>query len=279
MKHKWGKMNSAGSPKVVFSAIEILYRNILDMADTMNSRQKMLERARERFPDRTFADLDATEPQEGVANLDDAINEILEDYSSRQATYDENDNKLKKLLVSDPSSAEFIQRWVETGDPRTALVETFGEDLGIAEEKAAEFRDQLEGWRARKAENDALNAEAEANWDASLAALEEWGNAKGLSLEQKRDVMVRLLAIVAGGIVNKYGVEDFELAYNAINHDTDVAAARTAGEIAGRNERIAATRRNRATAQAMPPAVVGGQGARTQERKPVQSDSPWANVK
>ena len=279
MKHKWGKMNSAGSPKVVFSAIEILYRNILDMADTMNSRQKMLERARERFPDRTFADLDATEPQEGVANLDDAINEILEDYSSRQATYDENDNKLKKLLVSDPSSAEFIQRWVETGDPRTALVETFGEELGIAEEKAAEFKDQLEGWRARKAENDALNAEAEANWDASLAALEEWGNAKGLSLEQKRDVMVRLLAIVTGGIVNKYGVEDFELAYNAINHDTDVAAARTAGEIAGRNERIAATRRNRATAQAMPPAVVGGQGARTQERRPVQSDSPWANVK
>ena len=279
MKHKWGKMNSVGSPKVVFSAIEILYRNILDMADTMNSRQKMLERARERFPDRTFADLDATEPQEGVANLDDAINEILEDYSSRQATYDENDNKLKKLLVSDPSSAEFIQRWVETGDPRTALVETFGEELGIAEEKAAEFRDQLEGWRARKAENDALNAEAEANWDASLAALEEWGNAKGLSLEQKRDVMVRLLAIVTGGIVNKYGVEDFELAYNAINHDTDVAAARTAGEIAGRNERIAATRRNRATAQAMPPAVVGGQGARTQERRPVQSDSPWANVK
>ena len=279
MKHKWGKMNSVGSPKVVFSAIEILYRNILDMADTMNSRQKMLERARERFPDRTFADLDATEPQEGVANLDDAINEILEDYSSRQATYDENDNKLKKLLVSDPSSAEFIQRWVETGDPRTALVETFGEELGIAEEKAAEFRDQLEGWRARKAENDALNAEADANWDASLAALEEWGNAKGLSLEQKRDVMVRLLAIVTGGIVNKYGVEDFELAYNAINHDTDVAAARTAGEIAGRNERIAATRRNRATAQAMPPAVVGGQGARTQERRPVQSDSPWANVK
>lgn len=247
--------------------------------ETKSSRQRMLERARERFPDRTFADLDAAEPQEGVANLDDAIDEILEDYSSRQAVYDENDNKLKNLLVSDPSSAEFIQRWVETGDPRTALVETFGEELGIAEEKAAEFKDQLEGWRARKAENDALNAEAEANWEASLNALEEWGNAKGLSLEQKRDVMVRLLAIVTGGIVNKYGPEDFDLAYNAINHDNDVAEARAAGEVAGRNQKIAAERRQRSVAGALPPAGAGGQGGRTQERRPVAAESVWAGVK
>lgn len=247
--------------------------------ETKSSRQRMLERARERFPDRTFADLDAAEPQEGVANLDDAIDEILEDYSSRQAVYDENDNKLKNLLVSDPSSAEFIQRWVETGDPRTALVETFGEELGIAEEKAAEFKDQLEGWRARKAENDALNAEAEANWEASLNALEEWGNAKGLSLEQKRDVMVRLLAIVTGGIVNKYGPEDFDLAYNAINHDNDVAEARAAGEVAGRNQKIAAERRQRSVAGALPPAGAGGQGGRTQERRPAAAESVWAGVK
>lgn len=247
---------------------------------TISSRQRMLDRARERFPDRTFADLDATEPQEGVADLDDAIDEMLEDFSSRQAVYDENDNKLKNLLVSDPSSAEFIQRWVETGDPRTALVETFGDELGMSEESAAGFRDQLEGWRSRKAENDALNAEAEANWQSSLSALEEWGNAKGLSMEQKRDVMVRLLAIVTGGIVNKYTPEDFDLAYNAINHDNDVAEARAAGEVAGRNQRIEAARRTRATADALPPASAGGQGARTRERRPAPtSDNPFAGIK
>lgn len=246
---------------------------------TKSSRQRMLERARERFPDRTFADLDAAEPQEGVANLDDAIDEILEDYSSRQAVYDENDNKLKNLLVSDPSSAEFIQRWVETGDPRTALVETFGDELGMSEESAAGFKDQLEGWRSRKAENDALNAEAEANWQSSLSALEEWGNAKGLSMEQKRDVMVRLLAIVTGGIVNKYTTEDFDLAYNAINHDNDVAEARAAGEVAGRNQKIAAERRQRSVAGALPPSGAGGQGGRAVERRPAQPESVWANVK
>ena len=240
----------------------------------------MLDRARERYPDRMFADLDATEPQEGAANLDDAIDEMLEDYASRQAVYDENDNKLKSLLVSDPSSAEFIQKWVETGDPRLAIVENFGEELGISEEKAAEFSDQLSSWRERKAANDALEAEAEANWQNSLSALEEWGNAKGLSLEEKRDVMLRLLAVTFNGMENKYGVDDFDMALHSMNYDKDVAAARAEGEVAGRNAKIAAQRRERAVGGAMPPAVNGGQGGRTLERKPVnESDSPWANVR
>ena len=250
------------------------------MADTtISSRQKMLDRARERFPERTFADLGA-EPQEGVADLDDAIDEMLEDLTTKQATYDANNERLTNLLVSDPSSAEFIQRWVETGDPRTALVETFGEELGIAEEKAAEFGQQLEGWRERKAANDALEAEAESNWNNSLSALDEWGNTKGLSLEQKRDVMLRLLAITFNGMENKYGVEDFDMAWDAINYDKDVAEARAAGEVAGRNEKIAAARRERATASALPPAAAGGQGARAVERRPRnEAENPFAGIR
>ncbi|MBR5660577.1 MAG: hypothetical protein IKW99_03410 [Bacteroidales bacterium] len=243
-------------------------------------RGSLLARARERFPDRAFADPDAAEPQEGVADLDEAIDEMLEEYSTRQAEYDEKNKRLVELLTTDPDSAEFVQRWVESGDPRTALVETFGDDLGISEERGAEFRGQLESWRERKRANDTLNEEAEANWQKSLADLESWGDAKALSLEQKRDVMLRLLSIAFNGMVNKYGPEDFELAYNAINHDADVASARQEGEVAGRNERIAAARRDRAAVSAMPPAIPGGQGARSRERTPVaESSSPWAGVR
>jgi hypothetical protein len=245
----------------------------------VSARENLLSRARERYPDRTFADLGATEPQEGVSDLDDAINEMLEDYASRQATYDENNGRLRDLLVSDPSSAEFIQKWIETGDPRTALVEVFGDELGISEEGQAQFKDQLDGWRERKAANDALEAEAEGNWQNSLQALEEWGNAKGLSLEEKRDVMLRLLAITFNGMENKYGAEDFDLAYNAIHHDTDVAAARQEGEVAGRNAKIAAARRDRNAAAAMPPAPAGRQGGVVAEPKPERPASPWAGVK
>jgi hypothetical protein len=261
----------------------------LIMAETKNkkvasSREKLLSRARERFPDRNFADLPedtgTQDGQEGVDDLDDAINEMIEAYAADQETFNEKDSRLKELLVSDPSSAEFIAKWVETGDPRTALVEVFGDELGIGEEAQAQFKEQLEGWRSRKEANDALQAESETNWDNSLAALEEWGNAKNLSLEQKRDVMLRLLAITSNGMVNKYGADDFDLAYKAINHDNDVNAAREEGEVAGRNAKIAAARRDRGVSSAMPPSRSGGQGVNVTERQPVQENtSPWAGVR
>ncbi len=240
------------------------------------ARENLLSRARERYPDRNFADIGA-EPAEGTADLDEAIDEMLTDFSTRQAEYDENNNKLRDLLVNDPSAAEFVQKWVETGDPRTALVEIFGDDLGMSEEGRNKFKDQLSGWRERKSANDTLEAEAESNWQASLSALEQWGNDKGLSLEQKRDVMLRLLAITFNGMENKYGTEDFDLALNAINHDTDVATARQEGEVAGRNERIAAARRERSVAAAMPPAPTGRQGGSMNEPKP-QKRSFWGEV-
>ena len=243
------------------------------------SREALLSKAREWYPDRTFPDIGA-EAGEGMSDLDDAIKEKLEDYASRQAKYDENNSRLSQLMMSDPSAAEFVQRWLETGDPRTALVETFGDDLGMTEEGKANFKGQLEGWRERKQANDALNAEAESNWQASIAALDEWGDAKGLSMEQKRDVMMRLLSITFNGMENKYGAEDFDLALNAINHDTDVASARAEGEVAGRNAKIEAARRDRNAAVAMPPAPMGGQGGTTRERRPrPANESPWAGIK
>ena len=246
---------------------------------TISSRQRMLDRARERFPDRTFADLDATEPQEGVADLDDAIDEMLEDFSSRQAVYDENDNKLKNLLVSDPSSAEFIQRWVETGDPRTALVETFGDELGMSEESAAGFKDQLDSWRKRRDESEAADLAASSNYhDKSLPALDAWGDKKGLSLEQKRDVMVRLIDLAARGAFDGiYTEDDFNMVWNAMNHDNDVASARAQGEVEGRNARIAARRRDRSMAGSMPPTAIGGQGAVASEPQP-KKRSFWGEV-
>ena len=177
----------------------------------VSSREKMLSRARERFPDRTFADLGA-EPAEGVADLDDAIDEMLEDYSTKQKAYDDNNARLRDLLMSDPTSAEFIQKWIETGDPRTALVEAFGDELGISEEGREKFKANLESWRERKSANDALEAEADANWNASLEALNAWGDAKGLSLEEKRDVMLRLLGITFNGMENKYAEKARSLA-------------------------------------------------------------------
>lgn len=240
----------------------------------------MLARARERFPDRTFADLDATEPIEGAASLDDAIEEILEEATSKNKDYEEQNSRLAQLLVKDPTSARFIKKWVDTGDPRTAIVELFGDDLGMSEESRGKFKEQLDGWSKRKAENDALDAEYDTNWQQSLKDVISWGESKGLSFDQQRDVMVRLLAIVSNGIIGKYTAEDFDLAYNAIRHDSDVAAARAEGEVAGRNAKIAAARRDRSLAGAMPPSASGGQGGSAAEKTPQPAKkSIWTGIR
>lgn len=244
-----------------------------------SSRQKMLDLAREHYPDRTFADLDAEQQPEGVADLDDAIDEMLEGYISRQKVYDDNNRRLTELLTGDPTAAEFVQRWVDTGDPRRALVETFGDELGMSDEARGKFGESLESWKARRAENDALQQKADANWNDSLASLEEYGNGRGWSLEEKRDVMLRLLAVVFNGMENRYGEADFDMAYKAINHDRDVAHAREAGEVQGRNARISAQRRDRSMAGTMPPASTGGQGGAVAERKPKEPSSPWAGIR
>lgn len=247
-----------------------------DTQKTPSARENLLLRARERYTDRNFADIGA-EAGEGVSDLDEAIDEMLTDLLTKQKAYDTNNTRLRELLLSDPSAAAFLQRWLETGDPRSALVETFGDDLGMTEEGRGRFKKQLEDWQQRKSANDALEAEAESNWQESLSALEEWGNSKSLSLEEKRDVMLRLLSIAFNGMENKYSAEDFDLAYNAINHDRDVAAAREEGEVTGRNSRIAATRKERSVTGNMPPAPTGRQGGAMSDPRP-QKKSFWGDV-
>lgn len=244
---------------------------------TPSAREKLLSRARERFPDRTFAELDAAEPQEGAANLDDAIEELLEEYSTRQAESNDKNNKLKKLLINDAVAAEFFQRWMETKDPFSALIETIGDEYGITEEGKEKYQAQLNSYRERRKANDELEAQAQQNWIDSLNSLVTWGESKGLSKEQQLDVIQHLMAIVFNGMENKYSVEDFDLALNAINHDNDVAVARQEGEVAGRNERIAAARRERSASAAMP-AFAGSQGGTTHERKPDDENSVWAGL-
>ena len=45
-----------------------------DKTPKPSARESLLSRARERYPDRTFADIGA-EPAEGTADLDEAIND------------------------------------------------------------------------------------------------------------------------------------------------------------------------------------------------------------
>lgn len=244
----------------------------------LTSRQRTLGRAREYFPDRNFADIGA-QPAEGedVADLDDAIEEMIEGYASRQAEYDENNGRLKDLLMGDdPDAPEFMDLWLKYKSPEVAYQIMHGGE-GLEGEAMEAFNER----KRLRDENAEIQSKADAGYDESLERLHNWGQSRGLTLEQERDIMVKLINIAVSGFCEgKYTEEDFEMVHNAINHDADVESARVEGEVAGRNAKIAAARRERGVSSAMPPSGTRGQAGSVQERRPAPvSQSPWAGIK
>lgn len=247
---------------------------------TLTPREQMLARAGKRYPDRRFAGQVGEDGVEGTDDLEQAILDMLSEDEQTIINYQDKSQTLSRMLREDPQVGEFVSLWVETGDPRGALVQTFGDDLeGIStEEGRAQFQQQLTDWRARRDDARRIEEERENKWQTSLNALDAWGDENGLDNEQKAQIMARLLDVAAGGLMNEFDVEDFEFARKAINYDADVAAAREEGVVAGRNEKIAAQRLERGTASAMAPALAGGKGIRTAPEEPEKPYNAWDEI-
>ncbi len=250
-------------------------------AAAMSPHEQLLKRASERYPDRRFAGQTDQNGQNGQDDLEQAIIDMLSESDASIAENNDKNAKLVELFTGDPKCGEFVTRWVETGDPRAALVEVFGDELGdlSTEEGRGQFSESLKSWRSKKEENSKRDKEAEANWDKTLKDLEEWGNAKGLDDEKKAQVIGRLMSVAANAVMNIYTPADFDMVVKEMNYDNDVAAARQEGEVAGRNAKIAEKRRERAAQGAMPPAL-SGQGIRSKEAKPAveKPESPWEGI-
>lgn len=247
-----------------------------EIQNVTNYRDELLSKVRSKYPDRSF---DGQDGQDGQA-LEQAIYEMLNDVEGQLNEVNTKNDEMLRLFIDSPEAAEFVNEWAKTGDPRSALISTFGDDLAdlATEEGRGKFSESLSSWREKKAENEKLNAEADANWDQSLADLEQWGNEHGLDDSQKAQVMVRLVTVAANGMMNKYGPADFDMAVKEMNFDTAVADARHEGEVAGRNAKIKEQRRARHNNMMNPPSINGGQGMRVAEQRPAEPKSVWSGL-
>lgn len=247
-----------------------------------NYRDELLKQAQSRYPDRDFygeTDENGEKPL-NVEALQQAIYEMLSEKDSKISESDSANQALTELFLNDPESAEFIDSWMRTGDPREALVETFGDslsDLGT-EEGRTRFGESLGKWRERNRKNAQLDEEADRNWEQSLADLDSWGNEKGMDNDAKVQVITRLIKIAADGVMNKYSPEDFELVLKDMNYDSEIKKAREDGLVAGRNERIEAAKRARNDASSMPPAL-SGQRTPVREVAPKKDDNPFRGIR
>lgn len=253
-----------------------------DNKQVKSGRERLLERAQARFPDRTFTRPEGQDGQDvQIADLDEAINEAMDADASQIAESTSKNEQLAKLLYGDPRAADFLNLWIETGDPRSALVEVFGDELAelATEEGRGKFQTQLESYRERVRKSKELEDEEDRNWDGFLERLDNWGNERNLSNDDKAAIAVRLIDIKQKGNVNMYDEDDFNTVWRGIHYEGDVEAARNEGLIAGRNERIEATRKTRGAAagQAMP-SISGGRGGSMPAPQPPKKRSVWDDI-
>lgn len=253
-----------------------------DNKQVKSGREKLLERAQARFPDRTFTRPEGQDGQDvQIADLDDAINEMMDADASQIAESAAKNKQLADLLYNDPEAAEFLNLWIETGDPRAAAVQVFGDKLSdlATEEGRGKFMTQLESYHERVRQSEELRQQEEQNWNSFLERLDSWGNERNLSNDEKAAIAVRLIDIKQKGNVNMYDEDDFNTVWRGIHYEGDVEAARNEGLIAGRNERIEASRRARGAAagQAMP-SISGGRGGSMPTPQPPKKRSIWDEV-
>lgn len=239
-------------------------------------RELIAERMQAMYPDRDYVNGNGENGESGEDVLQQAVLDALQGYSDSENEYKAKNELMNNLFFGDPLAAEFVTRWSEDGDPRAALVETFGDDLESlgTEEGRSQFKNQLQNWRERKAENDRLNQEAQQNWDKTLEAAEQYRQEHNLTVKQMAEIVIRLVSITANGLVNKYGPEEFDMITRIQNYDNDINEARRAGEVAGRNAHIEENKRRRQSASALPPSL-GGQGMRVPENKPEPEEKPF----
>lgn len=202
-------------------------------------REEALERLRARHPERSFDDDEAVYGQ------------MLDDYDAGKRELDgyrEREKSFADLFTADPRNAKFLTEWKNGKHPAVALVEMFGDDF-VEELKDPEKQEELarasKDFAERVAKEKEYDEEYTRNIDASRDMIEQLQQEEGLSDGDIDRAMEFLVGIMKDGILGKFSRESVLMALNALDHDTDVAAAQEEGEVAGRNLKINETLRRR----------------------------------
>lgn len=178
---------------------------------------------------------------------------------------DKAQKELGEVLARDPRSAGFLMVLKSGGNPMEYLIEQYGEDFRAAledEEKAKEFAAAFAKNVEKRAESDNLRAQADANMQAMLDALDA-AQADG-SFKDEDAVNAFEYLYADGGLldrilVNDIKKEDWMMLMKAAKYDdmikeneVKVAEAREEGEITGRNANIDIQKRKKQQAKEMP---------------------------
>lgn len=251
----------------------------IEKQEVPNYREELKNRMKTRYPDHDFDTEEGENGTDSTTRLEQSIIDALNEDEKRTKDYGEMEtevNKLKNIFAKTPRSNTFLDVLAKTGDPSKAIYSAYGKDAfdAFLDGDASEFIAKVEAEDAKmRSDNEEFEKEKEANLSASFAALDEWGNKKGLDEDAKVQTFMRFYEILSDALVGKYSEDLFEMGWKADHYDEDVANARHEGEVDGRNANIKEKYRKRSEVDNMPPSLMG-QGVREDEVKK-KKDDPW----
>ncbi len=226
----------------------------------MSKRDAMLERLKNRYPDKDFSDDEAIYGQ--ISDDFDVYDEDLKSYREREKAFSD-------MFTSDPRSAAFINEWREGTNPVIAFVRRFGKDIkDVIEdpEWQKEVEEADKEFVERVAKEKELDALYEANKEESIKTRDAYQEAHGLTDEQI-DAAIALLKNIANDlVVGKITAESLDMAFKAINHDVDVDNANQEGLVQGKNTKVEEILRKPTAGDGMP-SLAGSGNAPTREKR------------
>lgn len=193
---------------------------------------------------------------------------------------DESQNRFAEALTQDPRLAQVMADII--GKKRgsgAALARYFGKDFLSTEEGSPEYEELVKAEEERMADLERSRAsqkEFDANIEKSLPVLDEFARENGMENCDAflDEVYAKILEPIFSG---NYTKEVLQMLYKALNYDTDVNEAFTAGNVKGKNERIEAMKKD--IGDGLP--KIGG-GGKMPENKPkpkkafnVRTGSVW----
>lgn len=242
-------------------------KNVNEEPSKKSGRDTFRERFGQRFPNVSADD-------------EEAYYGALNGEFDRIDASDKAQRELGDALAKDPRSAGFLMVLKNGGNPMEYLIEMYGEDFRDAlndEVKAKEFADAFAKNVESRAKAEELKAQAKANMDAMLEALDS-AQADGSFSDD--DAMKAFEYLYADGglldriLINDIKKDDWMMLLKASKYDdmmkeneAKVEEARAEGEVAGRNANIDIQKKKQTKAKAIPGNVPSNGSVKTTPKK------------
>lgn len=212
---------------------QIEEKQVGDVGDVLNvsGLPKSRQRIKERYPDGQYESDDDWEA---------ATNKYMDEDGEAIGRYKSSERGIDELLSANPELLAILTD-VQGGMPvKVAVVKNLDLDIDLSEDETdAEAWDNMQKEKASKAQqradDDILIAK---NEEASFAALDDFYANNDIGEDERQEFEAGLAELLNDLMQRKMSPEFIRGYHNSRNYDNDVIAARTAGEIEGKNAQI-----------------------------------------